>query len=137
MDYEKQARDFLEKTGVTMHKTYLGCMKHFDDDKEKRDVYSISLTRGDKAYTFRYGDSINNTDENRNRATRRGPTAYDVLSCLTKYPVEEDIDEFAANYGYEKPSIALRMFKAVNEEWEGVSSIWSSEEELEELREIQ
>ena len=61
MDYEKQAIAFLEKTGTIFTCVFLKKGKHFDDDKEDRDIYSITLKRGDRSYTFKFGNSIANT----------------------------------------------------------------------------
>jgi len=60
-EYEKQANDFMQETGCTMHAVKLGTMPHFDDDKKSRDVFQITFVRGDKSYSFRFGDSISNT----------------------------------------------------------------------------
>ena len=34
---------------------------YFADDKKKRDIYEITLKRGNRKYTFKYGQSINNS----------------------------------------------------------------------------
>lgn len=57
-DYNKQAHDFLNKTGVTMEIKFLYNGKHFDDDKEKRDVYEITISKGIRSYTFKFGQCI-------------------------------------------------------------------------------
>ena len=54
-DYNKQARDFLNKTGVTMKIKFLYNGNHFDDEKEKRDVYRITISKGTRSYTFKFG----------------------------------------------------------------------------------
>lgn len=63
------------------------------------------------------------------------PTAYDILTCLTKYD-PESFEDFCDNYGYSKDSIkALNTYEAVAEEWENISSMFN-EDELAELCEI-
>lgn len=61
MDYEKQATDFLEKTGTVMTVKFVKYDKYFPDDKEKRDIYNITLKRGNREYTFTFGQSIVNS----------------------------------------------------------------------------
>ena len=45
-NYEKQATDFLEKTGCKMTITYKENRKYFREDKETRDVYDVKIERG-------------------------------------------------------------------------------------------
>lgn len=64
------------------------------------------------------------------------PSAYDVLSCLTIYDPETHKD-FCDNYGYDIDSIsALRTYKAVQNEYENLSRLYSNDE-LELMAEIQ
>ena len=64
------------------------------------------------------------------------PTPYDVLACLTKYPVY-DFADFCSEYGYDTDSRkAYKTYKAVKREWENVAILFN-DDELEQLREIQ
>jgi hypothetical protein len=56
--YEKQAFDFLAKTKSTLTVKFVEYGKHFDDDKENRDIYEITISRGPRSFTFRFGQSI-------------------------------------------------------------------------------
>jgi hypothetical protein len=58
MDYDKQAEDFLKKTGTTFEAKYLRHGKHFPDDLATRDVYQITLSRGSRVYKFEFGRSL-------------------------------------------------------------------------------
>ena len=60
-DYEQQAKNFLEKTGTEFSVKFLKHGKHFDDDKEERDIYEITLKRGERESKFKFGQSINNS----------------------------------------------------------------------------
>ena len=62
-NYEKQANDFLTKTNTTFEARFLGFGKHFDDDKENRDIYEITLKRGGRVFTFNFGQSINSSQQ--------------------------------------------------------------------------
>jgi hypothetical protein len=59
--YEKQALDFLEKTNTTLKVEYLRNDFYFPNDKEKRDTYKITLSRGSRSYSFDFGQSIVNS----------------------------------------------------------------------------
>lgn len=59
MDYQKQGKDFLKKTGTTFKVEFVKYGKHFDDDKESRDIYKITLSRKGRSYSFNFGQSIN------------------------------------------------------------------------------
>lgn len=62
-NYEQQAIDFLNATGTTFKAEYVKTGKYFDDDKEQRDIYEITLQRGKREYKFKFGNSINNSGE--------------------------------------------------------------------------
>ena len=59
--YEKQAREFCEKYGIKMTTKYLGHFPYFEDDEEPRAVHEVSLARNKRTYTFRFGQSINDS----------------------------------------------------------------------------
>lgn len=40
---------------------FMESRKYFDDDKEERDVYSITLCVGSRSYKFRFGQRLNNS----------------------------------------------------------------------------
>ena len=57
-EYNKQAEDFLKKIGTTFKAEFVKHDKHFADDKENRDIYKITLTRGERVFSFNFGQSI-------------------------------------------------------------------------------
>ena len=57
--YTKQATDFLAKTGATFKAEFKKYGKHFHKDTDERDIYTITLTRGDRSFTFDFGQSLN------------------------------------------------------------------------------
>ena len=59
--YEQQAEAFLKATNTEFKCEFLFNGKYFCDDKEMRDVYRITLTRGRRSYTFQFGQSIVNS----------------------------------------------------------------------------
>jgi len=129
-DYQKQAQDFLDKTGAKLSISYLKHGKYFDDDKDSRDIYSCTLKRGKKSYKFNFGQSIRNSDFGIK------PTAYDILTCLQKYDVG-DFENFCGEFGYDTDSRkAENTYKAVDKEYKSLAKLFS-ENELSLMAEIQ
>ena len=127
-EYTKQANDFMKKTGTTMKAVYVGHKPYFVDDKESRDIYRITLKRNGDRYTFRFGQSINDSDGN------TPPTLYDVLASITKSD-PESFSNFCSEYGYNADSRkALKTFHAVEKEWENVNRLFN--DVMDELQEI-
>jgi len=62
INYQQQAKDFLEKTKTSFKVEYLKYDIHFEDEKEKRNIYKITLKRGDRKYSFNFGSSINDSE---------------------------------------------------------------------------
>lgn len=233
--YEQQAVDFCNKYGVTIETKFLRYGKHWEDDKQERNIYEVTLKKDGKTYTFNFGQSINKScktvtrsikdkgekipvycgvsignkvsgsvkfeltppmyeitseeveklaeqlcsdfvtsAKNYNKTVRQQdkvnvnsahhrfipsinraisvalgesweeyiekeektpPTAYDILTCLTKYD-PGTFENFCADFGYDTDSRkAERTYKAVKEEWDGVQALFN-DEELTELQEI-
>jgi hypothetical protein len=142
-EYEKQAQKFLEQTNTEFKAAFLKHGLHFEDDKP-RDIYLITLKRGNRIFKFNLGQSLDNSlnPEYRQQIKNRKvgllqyyPSAYDVLTCLTKYD-PEDFKNFCSEYGYNEDSRkAERIYKAVVDEYKNVCMLWN-EAELKILREI-
>lgn len=150
-NYEKQGQDFLERTGTKFKANLLYHDKYFPDDKESRDIYQITLTRGDRVWSFRFGQSLanSNTEERKReieqvgfwtkegkrlRAEIKSPSAYDVLACITKHD-PGTLQDFCNDYGYDIDSKkAEKIYFDVQHEWENVRYIF--DDVLSELAEI-
>ena len=126
--YEQQAIDFLNTTSTAMKVKFLANDFYFDGDKEPRDIYQITLINKLHKFVFKFGQSI--------AGQGTEPTAYDVLACLTKYD-PGTFDNFCGDYGYEIDSRkAFKIYKAVRREYKNLCLLFS-EEQLEQLSEIQ
>lgn len=77
-DYEKQANDFLQLTETSFSVKYLRSGKYFDEDKEDRDIYEITLKRKTRSYTFTFGQSIANSG-----------FYYQYKTGKTKFPLDK------------------------------------------------
>ena len=125
-DYEKKAIDFANKFGIKL--AILGSeYKPMWGEQTKRTVFKIRLSRKRENYTFEFGQSIAQGDNE--------PSMYDILACLTKYDPESFYD-FCASYGYDTDSrSAERIYKAVCKEYNAVKRLFG--DILDELSEIQ
>ena len=127
-EYNKYAKECLKKCNTIMTTEYYMHDKYFKDDKDKRDIYNITLKNNKGIWTFTFGQSINNTGIS--------PTEYDIITCLTKYDPGK-FQEFCSEYGYEEDSRkAERVYQAVSEEWKMVRKLFT-DEEIGYLQEIQ
>lgn len=129
-NYTEQAENFLQSANTTLTVKFNKYGKHFATDTESRDIYKCILKNSCHKYSFNFGQSINGTNSG------EIPTAYDILACIEKYPVY-DFTEFCADYGYDLDSrTAYKIYKSVKREWENINKLFT-EEQLEQLREIQ
>lgn len=62
-NYNKQAKDFLHKTNSTIEKYFVRYDYYFEGDKEKRDIYNITIKRGERQISFTFGQSIVNSSK--------------------------------------------------------------------------
>jgi len=129
MNYEEQANNFLRYTGAEIKIRFLKNDRYFHDDKEARNIYTFTISRGKRKYKGTFGDSIYNTEK------RTEPTEYDILSCITKYEPEETLDDFILAYGYEDEKTAKKIYNAVKKEYQGMKELFN-DKEIEKLQEI-
>ena len=130
-EYTKQANDFLKRHNIKFHARHIDYGRYFDGDKESRNIYRLTLTRkGERTrYSTRFGASLDMTWNNIE------PTAYDLLTSITKYD-PDTFEEFCSAYGYDTDSrSAERVYRAVCKDWTNVQRFFT-EEEIEQLAEI-
>jgi len=131
-NYTKEANNLLKKLGVKFTAKFITNDYHFADDKQTRDIFALTLRRGNKGFSVRFGQSINESTGNGSNV----PTAYDMITCLTKYD-PESFENFCREFGYDEDSRkAEKTYKAVVKEWDQVNKFFTSDE-LEMLQEIQ
>ena len=154
-EYTKQGKDFLSKNGITFRAEFIGRVSnpwkeknykvpnHSGDGNHAR--YKITFLRKDKELVI---DSFTQSLMDSNLCKRYdhlsrpidiisiSPSAYCVLSGLTKYD-PETFEDFCGEFDYDTDSIkAEEVFEAVDKEWHSVKKFFTNEE-LEELQEIQ
>ena len=113
---ENKVEYFSKKNGVVLTSKHLRFGKHFADDNQNRHVFRCTLKRGEKSYSFDYGQSI-----------IKGciePTMYDVLACLTKHDPGSYID-FCDNFGYDVyDKRSKKVYNAVVKEYDYVCRLF-------------
>lgn len=129
-EYDLQAEAWAMKYNVHMTATFTGHRKHFADDTDTRDVYSITLSRNTHrlaSMNFDFGQSLNGSTLcahsrgkywdgiRRKQANARSwyegqkigkgktPSLYDILSCIEKGE-PEPFESWCSNYGYDTDS---------------------------------
>lgn len=135
-EYDTKASAFLAKAQITFAANFMRHGKYWDDDKESRNIYCITMTREGFGAVIRendfwvtFGQSIVNTK------TGAKPKPYDVLACLTKYD-PGSFENFCSEFGYNTDSKrAEKTYHVVVEEWTKVKAFFSPAE-IEELQEI-
>jgi hypothetical protein len=60
-EYNKQANDFLTKTNTSFKAEFLKYDLHFEGDKDKRNIFKITLSNNKHSYSFNFGSSINDS----------------------------------------------------------------------------
>jgi hypothetical protein len=100
-EYEQQAQSFLDSTNTEFKAEFLKYDKHFDADKEKRDIYKITLKRGSREFSLNFGQSLNNSGlQFKNKNTGR---VYRVIETdkyfeiLNKHKTSKSYQRMAIN----------------------------------------
>lgn len=142
-EYEKQAQEWLQKTGTELTIEYVEDVEGFpfnNNDKMMHRAYKCTLKRTGayirlrhNSYEFPFYGSAADWENGED------PTEYDVLACL-EYADPGTIDDFVAEYGYEVHdwSDVRRIeatYNAVKEQSRALSRMYS-ELELDALSEI-
>ena len=130
-EYETQAEKFLQDTGTSFENlgTIVSKPRWAEPGKPwGGECFLIQFKRDDKTYFVDFYGSAHM------KTHCIGPTAYDVLSCLTKSD-PGSFEEFCGDYGYVTDSRrAYATWEDVKEEWAYVQFMWG--DCLEQLQEI-
>lgn len=147
----------IEFGGISKNQTW--------KDNEKRKWYDVTISTPNGNMNFVFWDSIYNTEmylitleqyvekkfgyrfedttyleqvkasKELDKLKKENPTAYDILSCLTKYD-PGSFEDFCFEYGYDDDSIsALQIYLGVVKEYHDLKRIFT-DEQMERLRDI-
>jgi hypothetical protein len=158
-EYDIQASDFLKATQTKITKRYVGHTKRLGDTRTAEFEVTIEPT-GRRPWTFQFNDSIVNSYEVVDSRTHCGgfrrwrpfnsvptrfhmekreshttPSDYSILACLSVC-YADCLQDFCDEYGYDTDSVKARdMWLAVQDETAALRRMFT-EEELEQLQEI-
>ena len=162
-EYDIQAEKFVESTGIKIVKTYTGHRKYFDDDKERRSCWHITVTRGDNAFSYDFGQSIVDSYAAINREgqrminksnsyarciaghlphgikeIKRQPSDYSLLACMSMDSYQSDtFEDWCGEFGYDTDSRkALDTFLKCQKISSDINRFFT-DAELEQLQDIQ
>ena len=134
-DYQRDADTLCARLGVRVVVRYLGYFRHFDSDKECRDVYEFTIERDGKATVgpWRFGQSLMYSVADRPNVPKFTPTAYDVLSCMPWYE-PESFEDWASEMGFEKfsdyPKARVAHDETMNQ-YKGLRQMFTEDERRE------
>lgn len=110
-EYDKQAQDFLDKTGTSFTSQFYKFGKHFDDDKQDRNIFDITLKNDRHTYMLRFGSSLNDSLNNSNDVMIEDPMEFyyglkyeglkrQFMSYSDKIPIKriKEISDKGLNY---------------------------------------
>jgi hypothetical protein len=123
-NYEKPIAEYATNNKITYDILSKEYRPYFLNEKESRWVFKIRLVNNGKQYTFHYGQSILNGDEE--------PSIYDILYCLTKHD-PGTLDDFCSDGGYtfgDKDS--EKIYNAVRREYKATQRLFDEKQ----IREI-
>lgn len=144
-------KTWLEQTDSKLRITFDRTVPFFDDDNQKRDVYSVELCRGGRVYQFQFGQSVASSARWRREsgwattkyefggrrptygdfklnADRCQPSAASILLCLqTRSP--GTFDDFCEEYGYDTDSRkAEKIWRACVAQYLALAGMYSPDE---------
>lgn len=90
--YNEAAELVAQKLGLEWTVNFLKNDKHFEDDKETRDIYKIGLKKGNRDFHFNFGQSI--MDSQYYQDSIIGRTYTLTGGCRTGNYKIDDIDKF-------------------------------------------
>lgn len=88
-EYIKQAIEFLNKTNSQLSIEFSHNGKHFDDDKSNRDIYNVTLSRGQRSYKFKFGQSIMNSQYYQDRVIKGRTYTTDGKARTGNYSIND------------------------------------------------
>ena len=135
-EYDVRATEFLAKTGTKMTISRTGECKGFPGESDVlwRYKYQVTLSRKGEQYRFTFYDSHENW-----RLSKR-PSRYSVLASLEMYPVPDNVEDFAYEFGYnleieDGRKRAENIRQACEKQYERLLCLWG-EDLLREARSI-
>ena len=127
-NYQEQALQFLKDTKTSLKINFYKKDVYFKDDYKKRNIYKCTLKNAKGSYTFTFGDSIHNTQN------EIKPTEYDILATIEKYRYS-DYNDFLSLTGYKEDEKSESIYKACENQINALERLFN-EEEITKLQDI-
>lgn len=128
-DINKIKKEFGLTTSVVFNKRDY----YFDGDNQSRNIYTLTLKRNGISSSFKFGDSIDNTQ----KGIR--PKDYEIIYAIIQdyysYLDSPNVNEFMSMFGYEDKKQANKIYNAVKRNYLKVNKLFT-ENEVEQLGKI-
>jgi len=123
-DLAEMARDWVARNGVTMTARFDSHGKMPWDDKDDRDIWKVTVHRGRRSFTIRFGQSIVDSGNG------IPPCVTDVLCCLPKCE-PESLEDYIDTYGScESDSTTAKERDALRASWRELRRQWRAMERV-------
>lgn len=97
-EYEQIAEQFLKDTQTEMKAEFLKYDFHFEKDIAKRDIYKITFKRGNRVWSFNFGQSLMNSTRYQDRITKDIIFSDGSFAGKTKKIYPESFNGFVKDY---------------------------------------
>lgn len=94
--YNEAAELVAQRLGLEWTVNFLKNDKHFEDDKDVRDIYKIGLKRGSRGFHFNFGQNIINSQYYQDSIAGRTYTL--TGGCRTGNYKIDDMDKFKSSF---------------------------------------
>jgi hypothetical protein len=116
---------------IKMRCKFLTQDRYFKEDTEPRNIYRIYLTWKNKTISFRFGDSLKNTEKG--IMLDESDKANILEICLSDYNCTKEnypsLESFSKEFGYDEDSIkTLQIYKRVLKQGEKLHKIFTKED---------
>jgi len=132
----KQTAKIIDK--IDIHYKFIEQDFYFDDDKETRNIYKITISFDGKKTSFKFGDSLDDTHKGKMLGDNQTEDKASILETIdsdysnTKenYPTYKD---FASEFGYDEDSIkGLKIYKTCLKQAEKLNKLFN-EDQMEQI----
>src|SRR5690606_4584821 len=93
VDYNKKTTNFLTLTNTKINIEFLKNDYHFINDESKRDIYKVTIKRGNREYSFNFGQSLINSTKLVHEKLEREYT-MSGYSLKGGYKIIGDVDKY-------------------------------------------
>lgn len=123
---EKNFNSVKRRIGFTTSISYVKYDYYFQDDNDMRNIYSLTIKRNGKTSSFRFGDSVFNSQN------VKRPKDYEIMYALVQdyysYYDYVNLRDFMSMYGYEDKEKARKIVNRLKRDFEKLNKLFTTEE---------